>query len=109
MQACYAPGETLPRSVLCERVWGCEVVSDAAIDRAVCNLRKALGDDARLMHPMPIRRNLEVSDAVLDGPRSLIYEQAENRLHAQKALLLLQLIGGELTGMKPPFPDQELR
>lgn len=46
------------------------------------------GDDARLMHAMPVRRNLEVTDEVLDGPRSLIYEQAENRLHSQKALLV---------------------
>jgi N-acetylornithine carbamoyltransferase len=48
----------------------------------------ARGDSARLMHAMPVRRNLEVPDAVLDGERSLIYEQAENRLHSQKALLL---------------------
>lgn len=47
----------------------------------------ALGSDARLMHAGPVRRNLEVSDEVLDGPRSLVYEQAENRLHSQKALL----------------------
>jgi len=47
----------------------------------------ALGSEARLMHAMPIRRNLEVSDAVLDGPRSSILQQAENRLHTQKALL----------------------
>jgi N-acetylornithine carbamoyltransferase len=47
----------------------------------------ALGNDARLMHAMPIRRNLEVADAVLDGERSLVYTQAENRLHTQKALL----------------------
>jgi N-acetylornithine carbamoyltransferase len=47
----------------------------------------ALGDDARLMHAMPVRRNLEVTDEVLDGPRSLVYSQAENRLHSQKALL----------------------
>ena len=33
----------------------------------------ALGKDARLMHPMPVRRNLEVTDEVLDGPRSLLY------------------------------------
>lgn len=46
------------------------------------------GVDARLMHAMPVRRNLEVTDEVLDGPRSLIYEQAENRLHTQKAVLL---------------------
>ena len=49
------------------------------------------GDDARLMHPMPVRRNLEVSDEVLDGPRSLLYNQAENRLHTQKGLLSILL------------------
>lgn len=48
----------------------------------------ARGADARLMHAMPVRRNVEVDDSVLDGKRSLIYEQAENRLHSQKALLL---------------------
>jgi N-acetylornithine carbamoyltransferase len=51
----------------------------------------ALGQDARLMHAMPVRRNLEVPDAVLDGERSLVYEQAENRLHSQKAVLLTLL------------------
>ncbi|MEQ8766215.1 MAG: N-acetylornithine carbamoyltransferase [Planctomycetota bacterium] len=42
---------------------------------------------AQLLHPLPVRRNVAVTDEVLDGPRSLIYQQAENRLHAQKALL----------------------
>jgi ornithine carbamoyltransferase len=51
------------------------------------------GDDARLMHPMPIRRNLEVTDAVLDGPRSLVYAQAANRLPTQKGLISLLLRG----------------
>ncbi len=51
----------------------------------------ALGQDARLMHAMPVRRNLEISDEALDGPRSLVYQQAENRLHSQKALLSLLL------------------
>lgn len=50
-----------------------------------------LGEGARLMHPMPIRRNLEVSDEVLDGPRSLVQEQAANRLPTQKGLLSLLL------------------
>jgi len=53
----------------------------------------ALGDDAHLMHPMPIRRNLEVTDAVLDGPRSLVLRQAANRLPTQKGLLSLMLRG----------------
>jgi N-acetylornithine carbamoyltransferase len=52
-----------------------------------------LGRDARFMHAMPVRRNLEVTDPVLDGPRSLIVQQAENRLHTQKAVLSLFLGG----------------
>lgn len=48
----------------------------------------SLGEDARLMHAMPVRRNVEVTDEVLDGPRSLLYEQAANRLPSQMALLV---------------------
>jgi N-acetylornithine carbamoyltransferase len=47
---------------------------------------------AIVMHCLPVRRNVEIDDAVLDGPRSVVYDQAENRLHAQRALLL-ELIG----------------
>ncbi len=54
----------------------------------------ARGDNTRLMHAMPIRRNVEVTDEVLDGPRSLVYAQAENRLHSAKALLLMLLRHG---------------
>lgn len=43
--------------------------------------------DALFMHPLPVRRNVAVSDAVLDGPRSVIYDQAANRVPVQKALL----------------------
>ena len=49
--------------------------------------------DAVFMHCLPAHRNAEVTDAVLDGPQSLVFEQAENRMHAQKALLLM-LLGG---------------
>jgi ornithine carbamoyltransferase len=52
-----------------------------------------LGRESRLMHAMPVRRNLEVTDPVLDGPRSLVVQQAENRLHTQKAVLSLFLGG----------------
>jgi ornithine carbamoyltransferase len=48
----------------------------------------ALGQGARLMHAMPVRRNVEVTDEVLDGKRSMLYEQAANRLPTQMALLV---------------------
>ncbi|MDF1797588.1 MAG: N-acetylornithine carbamoyltransferase [Planctomycetota bacterium] len=44
-------------------------------------------NDAKLMHAMPVRRNVEATDEVLDGPRSLLLAQAANRLHSQKALM----------------------
>jgi ornithine carbamoyltransferase len=46
---------------------------------------------AVFMHCLPAHRNAEVTDAVLDGPQSVVFEQAENRLHAQKAILLTLL------------------
>jgi N-acetylornithine carbamoyltransferase len=43
--------------------------------------------DAKFMHCLPVRRNVKVSDAVLDGPRSVVQREANNRLHAQKAVV----------------------
>jgi ornithine carbamoyltransferase len=51
----------------------------------------AAGPQACFMHCLPAHRNQEVTDAVMDSPMSLIYEQAENRLHVQKALMLTLL------------------
>jgi ornithine carbamoyltransferase len=53
---------------------------------------------ALVMHCLPAHRGEEITDAVLDGPRSLIFDQAENRLHAQKGIII-HLLGG---GTWPP-------
>ncbi len=47
--------------------------------------------DAIFMHPLPADRNVEVADAVIDGPQSVVYDEAENRLHAQKAVMALTM------------------
>lgn len=51
---------------------------------------------ARFMHCLPVRRNVVVADAVLDGARSAVVQQAGNRLHVQKAVLL-EMLGGRDT------------
>jgi N-acetylornithine carbamoyltransferase len=47
--------------------------------------------DAIYMHPLPADRNMEVTDGVLDGPSSVVYDEAENRMHVQKAVMALTM------------------
>ncbi|MDE6850593.1 MAG: ornithine carbamoyltransferase [Clostridia bacterium] len=49
----------------------------------------AAAGTAMFMHPLPARRGIEVSPEVIDGKQSIVYEQAENKLHAIKAILAL--------------------
>ncbi len=53
-------------------------------------------EDAILMHPLPAHRGEEVSETILDSPKSVVFDQAENRLHMQKALLAMLLGGLEI-------------
>ena len=64
-------------------------VDDALLDAA--------GGDVVAMHCLPAHRGEEITSAVMDGPRSLIWEQSENRLHVQKGLLV-ELLGGSVAG-----------
>jgi ornithine carbamoyltransferase len=52
---------------------------------------KAAKDDAIYMHPLPADRDVEVTSEVMDGPNSVVFDQAENRLHAQKAVMALTM------------------
>jgi ornithine carbamoyltransferase len=54
-------------------------------------LMSLASDEAILMHPLPAHRGDEVSPDILDGPQSVVFDQAENRLHLQKALLVEML------------------
>ena len=47
--------------------------------------------DAIYMHPLPADRDIEVTSEVMDGPNSVVFDQAENRMHAQKAVMALTM------------------
>jgi len=69
--------------------------AETAVRRAIfppyqvnADLIKAAPAQAIVMHDLPAYRGLEITDEVMDGPQSVIFAQAENRLHAQKAVLV---------------------
>ena len=88
--------------VVYPKSWGCLVhIPDrqAAVTTIekypgwICNEErmKRAAPDAIYMHPLPASRGIEVTDGVIDGPQSVVWDQAENRLHTAKAILALTL------------------
>ena len=81
----YADGEFLKEREITKALRHPEWICDAE--------KMALTDDAIFTHPMPVDRGHEVTDEVASGPRSCIYDVAENRLHVQKAIMATTMVG----------------
>lgn len=84
------------------KAWGCMLttsdlqesaeISKKYTDWITDERRMALAkEDAIYMHCLPADRNIEVTDGVIDGPNSVVYDEAENRLHVQKAVMALTM------------------
>ena len=78
-------------------------MNEALLDRAA--------PEAIALHCLPAHRGDEITDEVLDGPRSAVWDEAENRLHAQKALLtwLLRAVRLRATGVTARGHDAPVR
>ncbi len=67
-----------------------QIFASYQVNSELLSLAKA---DAILMHPLPAHRGEEVAEGILDSPQSVVFDQAENRMHLQKALLAVMLGG----------------
>jgi len=67
-----------------------QVFANYQVNRGLLSLAR---EDAILMHPLPAHRGEEVAEDILDSPQSVVFDQAENRMHVQKALLA-EMLGG---------------
>jgi len=68
--------------------------------RVDARLMSLAAPDALFMHCLPAHRGEEVTDEVIDGPQSVVLEQAENRLHLQKALMVELVVAGAGRGAR---------
>ncbi|RME97687.1 MAG: ornithine carbamoyltransferase [Chloroflexi bacterium] len=88
--------------VVYPKSWGCWMTTEDEAESVeigkkysdwICDERRMslAKDDAIYMHCLPADRNIEVTDGVIDGPQSVVYDEAENRLHVQKAVMALTM------------------
>lgn len=88
--------------VVYPKSWGCLLTADDQKEAAalaskykswICDQRRMAmcKDDAIYLHCLPADRGIEVADEVIDGPQSVVYDEAENRLHVQKAIMALTM------------------
>ena len=96
MQATYDPHEAVAGAdVIYTDVWASMGQEDEAEERARIFMPYQVNEtlvaeakpDAIVMHCLPAHRGQEITDGVCDGPHSVLWDQAENRMHAQKAIL----------------------
>ncbi|MEM7118053.1 MAG: ornithine carbamoyltransferase [Chloroflexota bacterium] len=84
------------------KAWGCMLTTESHEESAeiskqytdwITDQRRMdmAKEDAIYLHCLPADRNIEVTDEVIDGPNSVVYDEAENRLHAQKAVMALTM------------------
>ena len=72
-----------------------ERIKDFADWQVDTDMMKLANKDALFMHCLPAHRGEEVTSEVIDGAQSVVWEEAENRLHVQKALLEYLLLGNK--------------
>jgi N-acetylornithine carbamoyltransferase len=105
--------------VVYPKSWGCMLTTSDLKESAeigkrytswICDERRLnlARRDAVYMHCLPADRGLEVADAVIDGPQSVVYQEAENRLHVQKAVMTMTM-GDRPRVRKNPAVKQMVR
>ena len=94
--------------VVIPKSWGCLDTMGAKPEESLRIARQYTGwicdaermklarPDVLYMHPLPADRGNEVTDAVIDGPNSVVYQEAENRLHTAKAIMALTMAAEEI-------------